>query len=80
MLHGNEEPPGQHLAPPSSVRHGRDDNRPVRTERWRYTRCKNGDEERYDHKADPDEYHTLAHDGKYRSTMADLAKWSPKEG
>jgi arylsulfatase A-like enzyme len=55
-------------------------NHSVRTERWRYTRYKNGDEELYDHEQDPNEYNNLANDEKYRSIKTDLAKWVPKQG
>lgn len=54
-------------------------NHSVRTERYRYTRYRDGDEELYDHKTDPDEYHNLAGDPKYQVTKADLAKWVPRE-
>ncbi|TWU64594.1 sulfatase [Crateriforma conspicua] len=35
-------------------------NHAVRTERWRYIRYANGDEELYDHNNDPNEWHNLA--------------------
>jgi len=52
-------------------------NHSVRTERWRYTRYKNGNEELYDHELDPNEYNNLADDEKHRSIKTDLAKWMP---
>jgi arylsulfatase A-like enzyme len=54
-------------------------NHSVRTERYRYTHYRDGDEELYDHQTDPDEYHNLAGDAKYQSVKADLAKWVPKK-
>ena len=54
-------------------------NHSVRTERYRYTHYRNGDEELYDHQTDPDEYHNLAGDPKHLTVKADLAKWLPKE-
>jgi arylsulfatase A-like enzyme len=55
-------------------------NHSVRTERYRYTRYRDGDEELYDHEMDPDEYHNLAADPKSQGVKAELAKWIPKEG
>jgi arylsulfatase A-like enzyme len=54
-------------------------NHSVRTERYRYTRYRAGDEELYDHQTDPNEYHNLAGDPKYRAIQAEMAKWVPKE-
>ena len=36
-------------------------NHTVRTDRWRYLRWDNGNEELYDHDADPYEWHNLLH-------------------
>ncbi len=52
-------------------------NHSVRSERWRYTRYANGDEELYDHNADPLEWKNLASDPKLKSMKADLARWIP---
>lgn len=53
-------------------------NHSVRTERWRYIRYNNGDEELYDHQTDPDEYYNLAYDKQYRDVIDSLAKWLPE--
>jgi arylsulfatase A-like enzyme len=53
-------------------------NHSVRTERWRYIRYNNGDEELYDHQTDPDEYYNLAYDNQYRDVIDSLAKWLPE--
>ncbi|MBI1314698.1 sulfatase-like hydrolase/transferase [bacterium] len=52
-------------------------NHSVRSERWRYTRYANGDEELYDHDADPMEWKNLASDPKLKSIKEDLARWIP---
>ena len=53
-------------------------NHSVRTERWRYIRYNNGDEELYDHRNDPDEFHNLAGIRDYKAIIDDLARWIPK--
>jgi arylsulfatase A-like enzyme len=54
-------------------------NHAVRTEKWRYIRYANGDEELYDHDADPREWKNLAGDSKFAEVKTDLAAWLPKE-
>ena len=54
-------------------------NHAVRTERWRYIRYANGDEELYDHDADPREWKNLAGDAKFADVKRDLARWFPKD-
>ncbi len=54
------------------------DNHTVRTERWRYIRYFNGDEELYDHLNDPDEYYNLADSAGMRDVINELAKWLPE--
>jgi arylsulfatase A-like enzyme len=54
-------------------------NHAVRTEKWRYIRYANGDEELYDHDADPREWKNLAADSKFADVKKDLAAWLPKE-
>lgn len=52
-------------------------NHALRTERWRYIRYANGDEELYDHDADPNEWTNLAKDPKFADTKKELAKQFP---
>lgn len=46
----------------------------VRSERYRYTRCSNGEEELYDHRTDPNEWRNLAADRRYRAAKAELKR------
>jgi arylsulfatase A-like enzyme len=52
-------------------------NHSIRTERWRYIRYNNGDEELYDHVNDPDEFYNLAENPDYRPVMDSLSIWIP---
>lgn len=52
-------------------------NHAVRTERWRYIRYHNGDEELYDHNNDPGEYHNLADSAELKPVIEGLRKWLP---
>jgi iduronate 2-sulfatase len=52
-------------------------NHSVRTERWRYIRYHNGDEELYDHQADPDEFTNLGARPEYHTLKQTLARWMP---
>jgi arylsulfatase A-like enzyme len=54
-------------------------NHSIRTERWRYIRYANGDEELYDHDADPYEWANLAADPKHAGVKKELAKFLPAE-
>jgi arylsulfatase A-like enzyme len=53
-------------------------NHALRSERWRYIRYANGDEELYDHQSDPNEWHNLAGKAKYRDVIAEHARHLPK--
>ena len=53
-------------------------NHAVRSEKWRYIRYANGDEELYDHDADPREWKNLAGESKFADVKRDLARWFPK--
>lgn len=53
-------------------------NHSVRTERWRYIKYSNGEEELYDHRNDPDEFYNLASMSDYRAIMDELKAWLPK--
>lgn len=57
---------------PVVTTHGRG-NHSVRDERWRYIRYRNGEEELYDHHADPHEWRNLAGDTKLRTVIDRLA-------
>lgn len=77
---------GQWNGPPValSCRYGPDDlavdepGRPerqhfsVRSTHWRYTRCSNGEEELYDHRTDPHEWHNLASEPRHVRIKRDL--------
>lgn len=49
----------------------------IRNERWRYIRYANGDEELYDHQADPNEWNNLANQNEYEPVKRNLARWLP---
>jgi arylsulfatase A-like enzyme len=52
-------------------------NHAVRSEHWRYIRYANGDEELYDHRIDPHEFHNLAQDPQHADMIRQLAEWIP---
>ena len=52
-------------------------NHAVRTERWRYIRYANGDEELYNEQTDPNEWTNLAKDPHYAAQRTELAKFLP---
>ena len=55
-------------------------NHAIRTDRWRYIRYSNGEEELYDHQADPDEFVNLVCTDPAGSApvIKRLAKWLPR--
>jgi arylsulfatase A-like enzyme len=63
---------------PAITTHGRG-NHAVRSERWRYIRYANGDEELYDTSADPLEFTNLAAAPQHGERKAELAKWLPQQ-
>ena len=71
----NPDAPRDH---PALTTHGRE-NFSLRSENWRYTRWRTGDEELYDHKADPDEWHNLAANPEYNHIKQNMQKWLPDE-
>lgn len=62
--------------PPALMTYGKG-NHALRTERWRYIRYKDGSEELYDHKQDPNEWTNLAGEKKYRDLMDEFAAQLP---
>jgi arylsulfatase A-like enzyme len=54
-------------------------NHAIRTEKWRYIRYENGDEELYDHEIDPLEWSNHAKEAKFASVKHDLSMLLPKE-
>lgn len=46
----------------------------VRSKRWRYVLCSNGEEELYDHKNDPQEWTNLASNTEYQGVKQELKK------
>lgn len=54
-------------------------NHSIRTEHWRYIRYANGDEELYDHRNDPHEFHNLANETKHLEIKRELATFLPKK-
>ena len=62
---------------PAMIQYG-SGNVAIRSERHRYIRYRNGEEELYDLKTDPYEWENLATDPKQQQVKAKLAKWLPK--
>ncbi len=62
---------------PARTTYGRG-NHALRSERWRYIRYANGDEELYDHHRDPHEWKNLALDSGFEDIKAALSKWLPQ--
>ena len=50
----------------------------IRTERWRYIRYANGDEELYDHTTDTEEWHNLAGEMRFRPVITKFRSYLPK--
>jgi len=61
---------------PALITHGQG-NHALRTERWRYIRYANGDEELYDHAKDPNEWTNLANKPEFAPVKSELTKWLP---
>ncbi len=54
-------------------------NHALRSQRWRYIRYANGDEELYDHANDQHEWTNLAADARFDTVKSEMARWLPKE-
>lgn len=52
-------------------------NHAVITEQWRYIRYRDGGEELYDRRADPNEWRNLAGEPRHASLKAEMARWAP---
>jgi arylsulfatase A-like enzyme len=55
-------------------------NHTICSDRWRYIRYANGDEELYNHEKDPEEWDNLADQSEYTSIKNKLSRWLPGEG
>jgi arylsulfatase A-like enzyme len=73
-----EAPKSDAPHPPAVTTYG-PGNHSVRTERWRYTRYRNGEEELYDHSSDEMEWSNLASDPDYTQVKRKLAAWLPRK-
>ena len=71
------EDPDREWERPAVMTFGRG-NHAVRSERYRYIRYADGDEELYDHRTDPEEWTNLAGDASYAEVIADHARWLPQ--
>lgn len=50
----------------------------IRDDRYRYILYANGEEELYDHKNDPNEWHNIAKESKLAEIKGGLREWVPK--
>lgn len=71
------EDPGREWDRPAVMTFGRG-NHAVRSERYRYIRYANGEEELYDHSTDPNEWDNLAGDPAQADVITRYARWLPK--
>jgi arylsulfatase A-like enzyme len=62
---------------PALTTHGQS-NHSLRTERWRYIRYADGDEELYDHTTDPHEWYNLAAKPEFADVTTELARSLPR--
>jgi arylsulfatase A-like enzyme len=58
---------------------GSDAGYAARDQRWRYIRYSNGEEELYDHNADPNEWTNLASAPEHSELKKKMTEWMPKE-
>lgn len=54
-------------------------NHAIRSKDWRYIAYRDGAEELYDHRTDPDEFHNLASDPAHQKIRERLAAWLPRQ-
>jgi len=62
---------------PAITTHG-PDNHAIRSERWRYIRYANGEEELYDLQMDPNEWANLAERPGFEAVIEEHRKWLPE--
>lgn len=55
-------------------------NHTICSDRWRYIRYANGDEELYNHEKDPEEWNNLADQPEYTLVKKNLSRWLPGKG
>ncbi|KMT66321.1 hypothetical protein XM47_04250 [Catenovulum maritimum] len=53
-------------------------NNGIRWQEWNYIRYRDGAEELYNLKSDPNEYHNLANEAEHQALIQELRKWLPK--
>lgn len=63
---------------PALMTHGYN-NHGVRSHEWTYLRYDDGDEELYNFRHDPQEWHNLAADPQYAAVKEELGRWMPTE-
>jgi len=68
--------PAHEWSRPALTTHGQG-NHALRSERWRYIRYENGDEELYDHTSDPNEWTNLAANPEFARIRIELAQSLP---
>jgi hypothetical protein len=54
-------------------------NHSVRKDAWRYTRYADGSEELYNRTSDPNEWHNLADDCRFKEVIEQLRRFLPKD-
>ena len=54
-------------------------NHSIRSRDWRLISYRDGAQELYDHRSDPDELHNLADDAAYQEIVDQLVRWLPKQ-
>ena len=71
-----EDPDSERGRPVLTTRYYK--NHSIRSQDWRYIRYRDGGEELYDHRTDPNEFHNLAAKPAYVQVIKDHQKWLPK--
>ena len=71
-----EAPDSQRGRPVLTTRYHK--NHSIRSQNWRYIRYRDGGEELYDHRSDPNEFSNLAEQPAYAEVLQEHRKWLPK--